>query len=85
MSFSNPDKSKWQPEHYRTHKLVQSLVQVIETKETELEKIQRGYDIQIAQINKNIKALQNNCKHIDDGGPFVASCSICGWTDYYGG
>lgn len=85
MSFHNPDKSKWNSSHHRTHKLISSLNDVIRDKEKELEVIKEDYKKTIDKIRKNIKALEDNCHHIDDGGPFVASCSVCGWTDFYDG
>lgn len=74
----------WTAEHKRTHRLINEMKEVIRIKEKELNLIKSDYKRKIDNIENNIEKLRKNCKHIDDGGPFIATCSVCGWADYYG-
>lgn len=78
------DKSNWTPEHHATHKAYRGLIVRLDTIDLELERFIQNTESIRKKIDKELTELQDKCKHIDDGGILIATCSICGWADTYG-
>lgn len=79
------NKSKWNSEHYSIHYSVFEKEQRIKSLERRRDAFIVGCNSDIARIRKDINTLRDKCHHIDDGGPFIATCSVCGWADSFGG
>jgi hypothetical protein len=78
------NKEKWSALHHNIYASIKIIDDKILKEEKELEKINLEYKNKIKILERQIHFLQSRCQHIDDGGMFVDSCSVCGWSDSYG-
>ena len=75
------NKENWTQAHRNIHNSIKALEKKTEIKSKEIDDFISEKNKEINQLERQIKFLCKQCDHIDDGGPFLATCSVCGWVD----
>ena len=79
----NSKTSKWKPENHATNEAIAVARRRIAYLREEIDRLVDPLRAEIKAAEGSIKEEQEKCIHVDEGGPFVATCSVCGWADWY--
>ncbi len=79
----NIDKSKWKNIHYDIQASRVNIENQIRELDNKKERAKKAWAAQEELLQRRLDKIRDKCPHIDDGGPFVACCSVCGWMDYF--